>query len=447
MRKIVNEAVGGWPVEAVAVGCSGNLTIERILFEHNRFKIFSNDVSFFTTTLARYFAGEPHDFRLSSVFVELLEWMQPYLDEPASAAASVMLSTRLVTYLTVEGQVRDLPYHQRMYEGMRLQWEELHQVTVERLRAHPLRLAGYHCGDAVDWMDTVPADHAVLSFPPFWAKGYANLYKVLEAAFEWDAPDFPPMDDERRDLYLERLTDREYWLFGAMDKLDDYTPYLRGMASTTAHGIPIYVYANHVSPRVVVPVQKTEPVLTPRLMPGEPIGDDIRLAALTAGQFNALRSQYLNALISPAGAQLALAVLVDEKIVGVFALTSSNSMAGFPDPSYVYMMTDFAVAPTDYPRLSKLVLMAVLSKEAQRLAERSVNKRVRAVYTTAFSNNAVSMKYRGIFKLYSRSENKGDSPAPTRYKLNYRGEAGQWTLAEALALWKKKHAKKGKNAS
>lgn len=85
------------------------------------------------------------------------------------------------------------------------------------------------------------------------------------------------------------------------------------------------------------------------------------------------------------------------------------------------------------------------------LAERVARHRVREVLTTAFSQNPVSMKYRGLFALRSRKENAhgaeagaGDPAAyyQQRYQLNYLAPMGQWTLAEGLALWKAKHGKR-----
>jgi hypothetical protein len=117
----------------------------------------------------------------------------------------------------------------------------------------------------------------------------------------------------------------------------------------------------------------------------------------------------------------------------------------------MYLLSDFPVAPTDYPRLSKLVLYAALSQESKLLAERIARHRVRSLYTTAFSNKPVSMKYRGLFALANRKENPHWSASAAtdpgayyqqRYQINYEAPMGQWTLAEGLALWKAKHGER-----
>lgn len=87
--------------------------------------------------------------------------------------------------------------------------------------------------------------------------------------------------------------------------------------------------------------------------------------------------------------------------------------------------------------------MAALSHEARLLAERRLAQRWRSLVTTAFSQHPVSMKYRGVMTLITRAETSSpDLPGGRGYKLTYGGALGAWTLAEALASWRAKHARK-----
>lgn len=157
-------------------------------------------------------------------------------------------------------------------------------------------------------------------------------------------------------------------------------------------------------------------------MPGEPIGERLAFAPLTPGQFNALRSQYLNPRIAPGASDPPLAVLCDGKVVGVVGYNLQGVKLA---RGQAYMGSDFAVAPTDYRRLSKLVVLAALSREAQQLMQRAFSRRFLEVKTTAFTQNPVSMKYRGLLSLDKRAE----SPDPGfAYMLNYSAPLGQHTL-------------------
>ncbi len=101
-----------------------------------------------------------------------------------------------------------------------------------------------------------------------------------------------------------------------------------------------------------------------------------------------------------------------------------------------YMLSDFPVAPTDYDRLAKLVLYAALSAESKALAEQVNRCRIDSLLTTAFTRNAVSMKYRGLFDLVSRKEQ-----ADGRNMLNYAAPMGKWTSQEGLEEWKRRHSR------
>ncbi|GAA2351117.1 hypothetical protein SVIO_040200 [Streptomyces violaceusniger] len=104
-------------------------------------------------------------------------------------------------------------------------------------------------------------------------------------------------------------------------------------------------------------------------------------------------------------------------------------------PDEAYLLSDFAVAPTDYPRLSKLIVLAATSTEAQLLCQRAFSRRIRAVSTTAFSNNPVSMKYRGLLRLTKRGPSNEEG---WQYQLQYQGVMGEHSLAEALEKWAKR---------
>jgi hypothetical protein len=99
-------------------------------------------------------------------------------------------------------------------------------------------------------------------------------------------------------------------------------------------------------------------------------------------------------------------------------------------PCDLYLLSDFAVRPTPHKRLSKLILACVVSKEVQADLEQWLCARIRTIGTTAFTDKPVSMKYRGMFDVHSRSEGK----------VNYLGPAGRWNLQGGFQWWTANHA-------
>lgn len=439
LQSITAEYVKDWNCQDVFVGCSGNFTIERCLAHFPR-NLHGCDVNIYTCALGRFFSGQNPGLWIKPEAREEMQWLEHYLRDPASSAATIMLATRLL-----EGYGKSAsPYYERMRKAWKAQWPALHEKTKRKLEAVGLRLASFQAADAADVIQKIPQDWGVATYPPFTGNsggdGYAKMFETLDKVFAWDNPSYRIMDDEQTQRYIKAVTNRENWLLGVPDKIPALEKHLKGMSVTTNRGVPIYVYASKGKTRVVQPNQKTTALLMPRLAPGMKIGEKLSLVKLSGAQFSTLRSEYLNAHIKPGSAQMPIGVLVDGYLVGVFALQLPNGVLGedgtLPTPT-VYLMTDFAVAPTDYKRLSKLVLYAILSNETKLLAEGLTNKRVRAVTTTAFSNNEVSMKYRGMLNLLSKKEN---APGEYhKYKLNYGAVMGQWSLDEGFKQWKEKH--------
>jgi hypothetical protein len=433
VRDMLHETVQGWHAQHYAVACSGNFTVERVLHQAGKPLISGCDVSIYTCALGAYFARSPFRLRLKDEYHERFAWLLPGLQTQAGGVATLMLLTSFAPAIKPTANA----YYARLLDAYRRQWDALLDKTIQRLEAVPLRLHHFEIGDAVPWLETLPADVAVLSFPPFFAKGYEKMWAVHDQLFDWDKPAFAEIFEAHRTRFIVSLTQRREWLFMTSYEIPEYADHLRGMARTTLRGVPMYLYASSSPTRIAVPRQQVAPVNVPRLAPGDvlPEAAPVKLLPLSVPQFQAIRAQYLNAAIQVAGRNDGIGVLIDGKLVGVFAFRVGYAVPGAAADT-MYLLTDFAVAPTDYPRLSKLVLYAALSREAQLIAERMARRRIRYIFTTAFSNNPVSMKYRGLFDLNNRKE----TPEATyHYALNYVAAAGQWSLAAGYAEWRKKH--------
>lgn len=439
-RSIVREYVSTWTCRDVQVGCSGNLTVERILHDAGRFTIHGNDVSIYTCCLGSYFAGQPFrlDIQPKHRDPDDLGWLEPYIKEPVGALATLMLGTKMLE----AWKKRDKTYYGRLYGGYRSQWPQLFEATVQKLSAVTMHLGSFYVGGVLEMMDDLPPDRGFISYPPFWNNGYENVYQSqgLLDAFDWDAPQYRTMGQGEIDELMGKIMDRKHWIVGAAVPLPQYETHLKAITQTTSRAMPIHIYASDGPCRVALPDQSLLPVGVDRLLPGDSLGNELRIIPLQWPQFATLRSQYLNARIRPGSGTIAFAVVVDTKIVGACAFSPPNGMigsSGVLDEPSVYMLSDFAVGPTSYKHLSKLILMAALSVEAKLLFERMIKRRVHSIATTAFSDRPMSMKYRGLFTLLNRAPYKDEHI--DGYKINYGANAGQWTLADAYATWTKKH--------
>lgn len=439
MRQYVKECVTAWQPDELYVGCSGNFTIERCLPDVRH---HGNDVTLYSSAIGWWAAGNESllsQIRLNDDGMEHLPWLKEHFDDPDELIAVIMLGTRFMASVG-----KDNVYHRRMVEAHHTQWDRLMEKTVGKVRESGFKLESYVAGDVREWLaHDVPAEAPVAMFPPFFTGDYKNMFAPLEKFIAWPEPEYGELDEVGKDALIQQIVDRPQWMIGVHEERPELADHLHGRVQTTNRGVPIFLYASAESPRrVVAPHQMLEQVRVPRLGPDDELtGEEkVTLGVLNGGQFSTLRSQYMNHTIKPGSPLLAFALLLDDKIAGVFALNGPDSKFGVNEG---YLLSDFPVVPTRYKRLAALVVRCAQSAEARDLLQRSVSRRITGLSTTAYSNNPASMKYRsGGMKLLTR---KPGMDGHHKYTLQYGAEMGQWSLADAYAAWFKKHGQARKD--
>ena len=448
VQQILGDIVKGWKASDIYVGCSGNFTIERILHGATTASLHGNDVTIYSCLLGAYFSGQPLNARFKESYDGPMAFVRDYMKDDASIIAVAMLLSKMATFLASKPN----PYYEKMIAAYKKQWKELFGATDTKLRDIKPFLKSFYAGDVIKWVDDVPPEHGFICYPPFYAGDYEKMFTVIESVIEWEPPQYDMIDKDKIFDMFRKLTERQYFMFGTNDELPEFREHLCGIAQTTNRGVPLYVYARAEKSRVILPRQNVASLMVERLGEHEDIGDDIKLIVLKTENFHALRSQYMNPYIKPGQESAAYGVLVDNKLIGVFAFSAGPTLAQWGkhiETPTMYLLSDFPVAPSKYKRLAKMVLYAALSKESKLLAEGISNRRMRSLITTAFSKNPVSMKYRGLFRLLSKKELPGVDEDETDmskiyynqgWQLNYGAPLGKWTLKEGLAEWKKKHS-------
>jgi hypothetical protein len=447
VRSHIVTAVQSWTSPSVYVACSGNLTVERCIASVRKdVPIHGNDVLLYSSAIGTWLTGGDLGYTLKQEYADAYPWLADTMgQDPTTRLAGLLQASRFAPFA-----LRDGRYFLRQMDGYERQWASILGKTRDKLAGVTMRLESFTPEDAATWIDRVPPEAAMASYPPFTgaATAFESDFRALERMFEWEKPEFGLLEGESLTALFDKIRDRREWLLGINQRLDGMEDHLRGMARTTNRGLPVYVYGSDETRTLVGPAQSLDRVTMPRLGPGDRLGDTMTLHPLTDGQFHALRSQYMNHHIRPGSAEIAVAVAVDGVLVGVFAANRPRAYVG---PDRAYLLSDFPVAPNDYARLAKLVLYAALSKEAEVLFTRMSNHPIHHLLTTAFTRKPVSMKYRGLFHLHSRkrldlskeSWGKGireDDPYYGQdWMLNYASETGRWTLAEGLAEWKERH--------
>lgn len=457
VMQLMLEYVDRWGVSEIYVGCSGSFTVERYL-QGKGIALHSNDVLLYSAVVGNYYAGSPMELRLTEAGREEVGWVEEFLGDPLRDLATLHVASNLAVAV---GKTKDgSPYYRRLAEAYRAQFPMLHEKMVEELQEFSMQIDSYTSEDVLTWLDRVPSGAGVIAYPPFQATGAASYfqrdYAVLERLFEWDEPEYRMLEkDTLRELY-QKISDNSHWTFATNKPVHELNEFLVGEVQTTNRAPHIHVYASDGPKRLITPHQSTAQLPYEHLGPEDELGDEMRLVPITGDQFQGLRSKYMNKGIKPGSANVPLAVLVDDVLVGCLAWnwegTFSNWGRYLPPPA-VYLLSDFPVDSSKYLRLSKLVVAAAKSTEAQQLLVKYGKRPYRSFTTTAFSNNPVSMKYRGVLQLLKREENKayqsdyadnlpeGDTYYSRPWNLQYGDLLGTQTCNEILQEWKKKHGK------
>lgn len=87
----------------------------------------------------------------------------------------------------------------------------------------------------------------------------------------------------------------------------------------------------------------------------------------------------------------------------------------------LWQLSDFCTN-NNVPRLSKLILLLILSKPLQRMLSRQIGRKILSVISYAYTDAPVSMKYRGVYK-----KNSGLCQP---HRLAYVGELGSYVTIE-----------------
>ena len=418
-KSLISEMSRKWRELPVYVGCSGNFTIERILNRNGIKNIYGNDISLYSCAIGNYLIGNSTRIKIISPDYE---WLEDYFQSDEDIIATLLVCSEYFKFID-----KDLPYYKRIAKAYREQFSHLQKETVEVVKKafNEISLAGFYAGDVIDFIKNAPNECVAISFPPTYKGGYEKLYAKFDGIFKWDKPNYELFDDKRFKDFHNAVMDKQYWVIIKDKEVKDLDSYLIGRVQTALRSKPVYLYSNtETNRRITVPRMITEKVPIKRAT-GE-LNGNLKIISLTRGQLNTLRSEYLSKGILPASADSSFGILVGNELIGAVAVSRSSYSGGWCD---AYMMSDFCIRPSIYKRLSKLILVAALSTEMQEIFEQALGIEIKTVGTTAFTQKNASMKYRGLFEIYSRKEGA----------LNYIAKAGRWSLKEGYEWWKKNH--------
>jgi len=410
----------------VIVGCSGNFTSEATLTQYAKpLEIHSNDVSFYSALVGGWLTEQPLNFEVSNEYA----WLRNYMDTPTKQVASIMVLLDMLPY-----EKRNNPHSARMWDIYHNEFGNIVEETSDKLVKANIHVASFYAGDVFDHFRRFENDEKCIycCYAPTYKGGYERMYRRLDEIVEWNEPTYPMLDDQRRDELLEWMSKRQYlWYDDRL--LEKYAPILkqrRGLQRT------VYLYSNIASSALFAGFGKGELPRWKLAQSDFEIDSNTNIVAcrIKTSELEQFKEAFLSKEIDFAHGTWAFAVYANETIVGFFEFDPPKVYRAIDE---LYLMSDFPVPNTQYARLSKLISMLAVCGETRGTMERIRERRVRTVLTTAFTERAVSMKYRGVMKLVKRGQTEDGHKF-----LNYATAFNDQSYKEVLNKWLIKHSSK-----
>jgi hypothetical protein len=405
------------------IGCSGNFTIEQIITRvAPTAKIHSNDVSLYSSVIGHALTTRPFPLRVTN---PELEWMNRYMEEIPGVRS---ISAMLLFMEMLKYEKRKNEYSTRMWESYILNWTSLLDKTQKRVTdaLEHTRIASYTETDVHDYYPCPDASDIAVGFLPTYVGGYEKLFSRLEASFDWPHPSYQLLTEERREETVRRMTVTDYVLY------DDHPRDLPCVARVDLFGHrTVYVYSSlSLKPGVFRKTINEKVAAYDILGTDEEISLDTRITVkeVPLPVINHYRNMFLSKKIEPGSGGPCYLVFAKEKLFGflIFQPYSRRNKKG-----QMYLLSDFVVSSTRYRRLAKLLLLVTQCGDMQTILSERTLSTYRTILTTAFTNQPVSMKYRGVYELVKRG--KGF--------LNYQTAFTNTTFEEVIGTWMKKYGK------
>lgn len=157
-----------------------------------------------------------------------------------------------------------------------------------------------------------------------------------------------------------------------------------------------YLYTNYAKERSEMSSKTTECVLgSVEYPPNDLIIDDarkLRIEKVTPIFFSTIQRNFVKKVSKFTLPMLSYVIMYDKYCIGAFGFNWSKKQ-----DIDLWLLSDFSTN-NNIPRLAKLVLLCILSKDVKKSVSRWKSEMVETMYTKVYTQHPVSMKYRGIFK-------------------------------------------------
>jgi hypothetical protein len=384
--------------------------------------LHSNDISLLTVMLGRLLMHQAIEF----TFNGRLQFIEDYLGDKASDESRI---SALIVSMDMAKYAGKNSYNASHFNHYVINFEAFHEKGlkwVEKFTNETI-IDHFYAGDFRDHAEHATGKSIVVAFPPTYKGGYEKLYKFIDENTSWASPEYRMFDPKDLKDWMDDMgaKGQHYCVFS--DQLfDDLARVAEYYGATNK---PVYVYANC----------SNDSSLRRNLNRAEPFGyeavdpdalrhdTDVKLVPMQGVHMNYLKDIYLAKNIHHSSGMFNYAVFLDGKLAGGFIMALSK----FGDIENLYMLSDFSI--TRERKISKLIAMLATCHEVHDPIGVRMLMNIKGLFTTAFTDAPISMKYRGIYELINRKAGH----------LQYYSAIRQQTPRHIFTEWFKKEYSKG----
>lgn len=401
----------------IYVGCSGNFTIDRILTGLG-YKVHSNDVSLYSKLIAdiilnRNTQTKCTDPTYSSVFQK---WPK---DSKYRNLVEVMFVLK-----TSKFRPQKNDFQKEMWESYLEKGDEFYDRTLRKFESggvFEFKIESFYFGDFLNHVQN--CDGVSFLFAPTYKGGYEKMYKIVEEVFEYEKATYNIFDSKTAEkTYLNLLESGESVIYSDID-FPELAEFKKGVVRySNKRDISLYAslkshktYFFSPNPEIENP---TLNIVSNDFQFSE--NAKIEIAKVPSDQIFHYKHIFMSSRVNYSDKEdFGIALLADGQVFGFAGFKKFMSSM-----DHVFVSSDFVVKSRE-KRLSKLLIMLLLSKEVKALLTRQYLHSYRGVKTSVYTPHPVSMKYRGIYELVERKKGK----------LVYRQEFTNAPMSEIFKTW------------
>lgn len=411
----------------VFIGCSGNFSVDKVMSKLG-YSVHSNDVSLYSKLIADIVMGTDTELKVTND--ELKPVFEGWPDSKFKKLIQVMYAMKISKFAP-----RKNDYQKSFFDVYINESVNYYENTIEKMEkgAFDFNIKSFAFCDFIEFLKNKRGTGVGISFPPTYKSGYEKIFDYVEKSFDYQRAVYPLFDPKTEEPLFRELLEEDENIFYSDRDWDSLETYKVGVVNLGQGKHPVYIYSsinkedNYYFERETKPLNCNISVLPTDYK----FTKDSRITVeiCNVKDINYFKAFYMaNKVNYTTGGDFGLIFFADGKAFGFASFSKTLSTI-----ELMFIQSDFVVN-SETPRLSKLLIMLLKSREVRHWIARKTANYYEGLKTTVYTDKPVSMKYRGVFELDRRDKGK----------LIYVAKFSEQSLGEIYWQWFSKNVENDK---